>query len=154
MEESIEIEQPVRRYTLRKGERLHHRTLVNDLYEEGESLYAYPLRLQWRRVPTERLEQSFSGSVPRGIDRVQMMITVPKRRQRHAVDRVQMRRRVREAYRLNRHPLLDAAARCDDATISLAFIYISDKKCSYHKIEKAMRALLDKIAIAITIISD
>lgn len=149
MDESIEIEQPVRRYTLRKGERLRHRTLVNDLYEEGESLYAYPLRLQWRRVSADRIAQSFRGSIPRGIDRVQMMITVPKRRQRHAVDRVQMRRRVREAYRLNRHPLLEAAMNSHNATISLAFIYISDKKCSYHKIEKAMRALLEKLTTAI-----
>lgn len=138
------------RLTLRKGERLHHRTLVNALYSDGRGLYSYPLRLQWRALSREQLEGSFRDEVPAGIDAVQMMITVPKKRQRHAVDRVLMRRRIREAYRLNRHQLLDeAAASSGKATVSMAFVYISDQKCSYRKIEKAMRTLLTLLAEAL-----
>lgn len=140
---------PMQRLTLRKSGRLHHRTLVNALYDEGNTIYAYPLRLQWRRVSQEQLEASFRDRVPDGIDSVQMMVTVPKRRQRRAVDRVLMRRRIREAYRLNRHPLLNAAQTTGDATLSLAFVYIADKKCRYAKVERAMRTLLDRLAAAI-----
>ena len=134
------------RLTLRKGERLHHRTLVNNVYDKGEALYCYPLRLQWRACDADELRASFRAEIPAHIDPLQMMVTIPKRKQRHAVDRVLLRRRVREAYRLNRLELKEIAKSSGYATISLSFIYISPEKCTYGKIERAMKTLLVKIA--------
>lgn len=133
------------RLTLRKADRLHHRTLVNGLYEDGNSLYSYPLRMQWRALTWEKLAASFRGDAPKGIAPVQMMVTIPKRKQRHAVDRVLMRRRVREAYRLSRRQLRDAVCSMPYATVSVSFVYIADKKCGYAKVQSAVNVLLGKL---------
>ncbi len=42
---------------------------------------------------------------PADVGALQMLVTVPKKKRRRAVDRVLMRRRIREAYRINRRPL-------------------------------------------------
>ena len=134
------------RYTLRKGEKLRHRSLVDPLFKEGNSLYEFPLRLVWRRIDKEKLESTFCDHVPERIDGVQMLITVPKKKRRHAVDRVLMRRRIREAYRLNRHELLDAVSeREENGTLSLAFIYIHDKNLPYETIDRKIKLLLKKL---------
>ncbi len=137
---------PQPRLTFHKGERLSHRTLVEALYREGNSIYEFPLRLSWRSLTSEELEGSFRDRVPVPMDCVQMMVTVPKRKRRHAVDRVLMRRRIREAYRLNRLPfkkLVDEAP--EIRTICLGFVYIHDKNLPYSTIESKMRALLKKL---------
>ena len=68
------------------------------------------------------------------------LVSVPKKRIRHAVDRVTMRRRIREAYRLNR----DIVPR--DISVDIAFIYVADKLLPYSRIETSMRRLLASLA--------
>lgn len=135
----------VARLTLRKPEKLRHRSLINALYDRGEALFCYPLRLTWRQLDAEMLASTFRDRVPEAIGSLQVMFTVPKRKQRHAVDRVLMRRRMREAYRLNRSSLRTLAHNAQAATISMSFVYISDKKCTYTKIQTAMQRLLAQV---------
>lgn len=92
------------------------------------SSLAYPLRLTWR-VDHER-----KVDIPR------FLVSIPKKRIRHAVDRVTMRRRVREAYRLNR----DIIPR--DLPVDLAFIYVADKLLPYAKVEHSVKKLLSSIS--------
>lgn len=138
--------------TFRKRERLRHRNAVTRLFEEGKSEYAYPLRMFWLILTREQIRAMFHGSVPADLDPLQMMITVPKKKFKHAVDRVWLRRRIREAYRLNRLPLRDkihAANRGDDDSdrfLQLAFIYVGAEKREYASIEKKMLKLLEKAA--------
>lgn len=56
-----------------------------------------------------------------------------------------LRRRVREAYRLNRNLLLPALDR-SGMWVDIAFLYMDSNIASYHVIETKMRALLGKIA--------
>lgn len=136
-----------RRLTLRKGEKLRHRTLVDSLFTKGESLYEFPFRLTFRLLSGEELENSFRTTPPSPIDPIQMLITVPKKKRRRAVDRVLLRRRIREAYRLNRLPLKDLVeALPGNNTLSMAFIYIHDKNADYALIERKMKAVLRKVA--------
>lgn len=127
--------------------RLRLKTLVDPLFADGRSEYAYPLRMVWRNVDAAHTE----GILPRGsnvrVGRVQMLVSIPKRRQRRAVDRVLLRRRVREAYRR----LLPAfeervSRRSDIATLSLAVVYISDKIESQARISARLEKLLDAVA--------
>lgn len=74
---------------------------------------------------------------------VKFMISVPKKRLRHATDRVTMRRRCREAYRLNRH-LLPETPLAD-----LAFIYVADKLTPYAMTDTSVRRILQKLALTI-----
>ena len=135
------------RFTLRKPEKLRHKRLVGDLFELGNSLYDFPLRLVWRFVDEETLSGSFRAELPPQLGKLQMLITVPKKKRRHAVDRVLMRRRIREAYRLNRLSLKETVENIPHAgTLSLAFIYLSDTNLPYSTIEKKMRRLLSKVS--------
>lgn len=130
---------------LPKNERLHHRSLVNHLFAKSDALYAYPLRMVYRVVDEQEMRSMFKVEMPQDIDKVQFMITVPKKKQRHAVDRVLVRRRIKEAYRLKRLPLRDAVRKVGDKYLILAFIYQSDKILDYAGIEQRMQKLLTKL---------
>ena len=110
---------------------LFSRGVASDGQAAVRSAIAYPLRAVWR------VNSGRSSGSP-----VQFLISVPKKRLRHAVDRVQMRRRIREAYRLNRHSYLS------DVTdnIDLAFIYIADGLKDYAAVEKSIHRILHKIS--------
>lgn len=138
---------PMPRLTLRKEEKLRHKSLVDPLFREGKSIYEFPLRMTWRLLSPEELEGSFKGPVPERIGKLQMLVTVPKKKRRHAVDRVLMRRRIREAYRLCRKELLSGVAQLPTTgTLSMAFIYIHNENLPYATIERKMRSLLRKVA--------
>lgn len=140
-----------RRLTLRKAEKLRHKCLVDSLFADGNSCAAFPLRAVWRRIDRQTLENSFRAGVPPLTGDLQMMITVPKKKLRHAVDRVQMRRRIREAYRLNRIPLMETVEALNADTDSpgcvlhIAFIYLHNEQLPYAVIEKSMKRILSKI---------
>lgn len=133
-------------FKLPKSEKLRHKSLVDKLFAEGVSFYDFPLRVTVRRLDDDALSANFKEAVPDRIGPVQMLITVPKRKLRHAVDRVTMRRRIREAYRLNRMALREAAVNDDSTrTLGMAFVYMHDKKLPYKTIERKMKLLLSKI---------
>lgn len=130
-----------------KQERLRLKNLVEPLFREGGGFYDFPLRLVWRMLDKEQLAAHFKKGVPEGIDPVQMMVTVPKKKRRHAVDRVKMRRRIREAYRLNRLELKHIVEDVNpEGTLSLGFVYISQENEDYSLVERKMKRLLQKVA--------
>ena len=138
----------VERLTLGKDEKLRHKTLVDALFAEGKSLYDFPLRLTYRILDDAGLRASFRREPPERIGPMQMLITVPKKKLRRAVDRVRMRRLIREAYRLNRKGLkLEAAGNPDVRTVSMAFVYLGNEKTDYATVEKKMKRLLGKIEL-------
>lgn len=138
-------------FKMGKDEKLRLKTLVQGVFEKGRTLYDFPLRLTYRTLGEEELEKSFKCNTPSGIGPVQMLITVPKKKRRKAVDRVLLRRRIREAYRLNRVGLKRAVAANEGIrTLSMAFIYIHDDNLEYATIEKKMRRLLAKVTESVT----
>jgi len=100
----------------------------------GGSL-AFPLRAVWRVNPGRQ----------RGAG-VQFLISIPKKRLRHAVDRVTMRRRVREAYRLNRH-LLEGLP--EGMLIDMAFVYVASSLQPYAAVESAVCRLLRRMVVKV-----
>lgn len=122
-------------YKLRKDEKLCSRTAVNRLFDEGKSLMAFPLRAAYRLRP-------------RGEHPVQFLITIPKKRIRKAVNRVTLRRRVREAYRLSRRELLQPSLEQSGWGVDVAFIYLDNNPAPYSVIDEKMKSLLTRIAQA------
>ena len=122
-------------YKLKKDEKLCSRTAVNLLFDEGKSLMAFPLRAAYRLRP-------------RGEHPVQFLISIPKKRIRHAVGRVTLRRRVREAYRLNRRELLQAPLNDAGCGVDIAFVYLDSNLAPYSVINERMVSLLQRIAHA------
>ena len=118
---------------LYKTEKLCSRTAVERLFDEGKGLMAFPLRAMV-------LTRPYDAERP-----AQMLITIPKKRIRHAVDRVKLRRRVREAYRLHRRQLLHPALEAAGVSVDMAFIYVANEVMDYPTIERKMKQLLMRI---------
>lgn len=120
---------------LYKYEKLRSCTAISKLFGEGNNVYAYPLRAAYRI--SEATEINKAGC--------KFMITVPKKKMHHAVDRVWLRRRIREAYRLNRELIVPNLIE-KGLLLEVAFLYLSTDKKDYHCIEEKMQAMLTKIA--------
>ena len=132
---------------LPKSARLHHRSLQERLFSEGSKLHEYPLKLIWNSLSGPELEKNFRDRVPDLIGPLQLLVSVPKKKRRKAVDRVLMRRRIREAFRLNREPLLGVVACIPEIrTVSIGLIYMKEANVNYDVIEEKMRKLIDRLA--------
>ncbi len=116
---------------LYKYEKLCSRTMVNNIFQSGKSAICYPLRAAFSIVEQEATPAQF-------------LITVPKKKIRKAVNRVLLRRRIREAYRLNRNLLIPELQK-QKRSIKVAFIYLSDDIADYATINSKMQALMKKI---------
>ena len=121
---------------LYKTEKLCSRTAVSLLFEQGHSSIAVPLRAVYR------LHEPGKESP------AQFLITIPKKKIRHAVDRVLLRRRTREAYRLWRRSLLYPTLLQTGLGADIAFIYLDKEPTDYALIEDRMKQLLTRIAQA------
>lgn len=122
---------------LYKSEKLCSKLEIEQLYAHGTSIIAYPLRAVWITVPTTEQEHPVAA---------RFLISIPKKRIRHAVDRVLLRRRTREAYRLNRSLLSPVAEQ--GTTVLIGFNWLAQRRYDYLTIEQSMRQLLSKIATA------
>ena len=110
--------------TLKKIERLHGTADTENLFAgKKKSVYVHPLRVVYKAQEQEGLP-------------TRIMVIVPKRYFKHAVDRNLLKRRLREAYRLNRR----------DIKYDIAFLYSSDEKADFSTLEAAVVKALDKIA--------
>lgn len=123
---------------LYKKEKLCSAMAVDRLFGRGNGAFstlAFPLRAVW--LPDERRR----SDAP-----VAFVITVPKKRLRHAVDRVTMRRRIREAYRLCRpdFPLPEGAR------IDLAFVYVADRLTPYASVDRAVRRIMERLVTTLS----
>lgn len=128
---------------LYKREKLCSAAALDRLFSGGRSAsggspvssaIAYP----WRAVWAEPLPAGKGDDGERG---ARFVISVPKRRLRKAVDRVTMRRRGREAYRLQR-ALLQAPL----PALDIAFIYVAGELTPYDRSAASILRLLRKIA--------
>jgi ribonuclease P protein component len=72
---------------------------------------------------------------------IQMLISVPKRFFKHAVDRNRVKRQVREAYR-TQQALLALPA---DTTLAIAFIWLDNKHHTSQEVTAKVRNLLQRI---------
>ena len=119
--------------TLRKPDKLKSATAIETLYSENQFIVSYPLKCYY----------SFSNhSDP--VSTVKVAFTVPKRTFKKAIDRNKIKRRMREAYRLNYKKILNFP-NTHEKQLLLFIIYIGKEKLGYATIEKNMRAVLQKI---------
>ena len=143
----------MRGYRLYKNEKLRSLTAIDNLFatmrgktakqrqecsdtHNVRSVMAYPWRAVWR-VNDYRANT--------GSERWQFLISVPKKRLHKAVERVAMRRRMREAYRLSRREM------CENSAVDIAFIYVADKLTDFKLSTKSMSKIMDRIEHDLTV---
>jgi len=115
-----------KKLTFPKNERISWKRHLDLLFSEGDSFVAYPLRVIFQPI-----EKEFSESA------VSIVISVSKKRFKHAVDRNLIKRRIRESYRLRKHELADSF-RSKESALLIAFLYLSKEKASFNTIDKAV----------------
>lgn len=80
----------MRTFTFRKEERLSSKILLDKLFSEGKSLFSYPFKFIFLKIELDDVPD------------IRVVFSVPKRNFKQAVKRNLIRRRIKEAYRLNK----------------------------------------------------
>ena len=125
-------------HRLTKAERLSSKAVIDRLFSGGNgSMAMFPLRIVW--MLSERSQDD--DAVPP----VRMLVSIPKKRLRHAVDRNRMKRQVREAYRLNKE-ILWKALEASGKRIDIAFIGITDQPMSSQSVHRSVVKSLVRIS--------
>ncbi len=116
-----------------KKEKLKSKKLIEQLFAEGKSVSAYPLRLIF-------METTFVEDV-----KLKIGVSVGKRNFKKAVDRNRIKRLLRESYRLQKHLYFN------NITTQYAFmiLYIGNDKPIYKHLETKMKLLFEQFLIKV-----
>ena len=118
-------------HALPKSERLSSLTAVRRLFADGASGFVYPFRYMVLKS---------ESTTPM----VEVLFSVPKRNHKRANKRNTLKRRMREAYRLN-NEALHAAIKEQGKEVDIAFVYSSKDLLPYKTIEHAVRRILAEV---------
>lgn len=121
-------------FGLKKAERLYKRDEFSLLFRAGKKSTAFPIRLIYL---VQDAEDSYSTPI-------KCAFSVPKRIFKKAVDRNLLKRKMREAYRLNRLELKDKLKK-DKKQLLLTFVYTAKDVRDYSEIENKIILLLQSL---------
>ncbi|MFD2035230.1 ribonuclease P protein component [Belliella marina] len=116
-------------FTLSKNERLHSKKSIKELFDKGSSFFLYPFKVLYLDCPPEAIETN------------QVLFSVSKRKIKKAVDRNHVKRRIKEAYRLNKHLLTEK----NKSKKNIAFIYVSSDISTFKSVEPIIQKILKKL---------
>jgi ribonuclease P protein component len=120
-------------FTFDKKERLSQRSDIERLFNEGHSFSLPPFRVFYSR--STRPE-----AAP-----VQILIAVPKKKYKRAVDRNRIKRMIREAYRLNKAVIAEAVI---SPSLHVGFVYTSQGVIpAFAQLETKMKECLEKLRL-------
>lgn len=121
--------------TLQKNERLCSHLLIEKLFSGGsKSFVSFPIRIVYQQI-----DETAS------LTRASILISVPKKRFKHAVKRNRVKRQIREAYRKNKGILLDAIE-AQNKQLILSFIWLDNKLYPSDEIVLKVKKLLQLVA--------
>lgn len=116
-----------------KSERLCGRKQIDTLFREGNrSVSCFPVRLVWMEYPM---------GVPGNI---KVLISVPKRKLRHAVDRNRVKRQLRETYRIE-CDRLKMYAESKGKSILIGILFIDDNLWISSRLSSRLKSALDQL---------
>ena len=115
-------------HKLPKSEKLHSFGAIRRLFTEGRGGFVYPLRYVVYADSAEEVQ-------------AEILFSTPKKFLKRANKRNKIRRRMREAYRLNKQILESGTPRY----LQVALIYSSKEMLDYKTIENATKRILENL---------
>lgn len=119
--------------TFKKEERLCSKKSLDLLFKKGSSFLLYPYRITFSFLDEPK-------KVP-----AQVVINVAKKRYKHANQRNLIKRRTREAYRLQKNDSLYSFLAAQDDTLLLGLQYVGKQIYPFDFIEKRLAQLFVKL---------
>lgn len=119
-------------YSFPSEEKLKSSKLISKLFNEGNSHFSYPIKFLYL------LEKPQQWAKP------QASVSVSSKTFKKAVDRNLIKRRMREAFRLNKSDLLDIM-KAENVSFYGMFIYVAKEVLSYQEIENGISKIIQKM---------
>ncbi|MBQ9253352.1 MAG: ribonuclease P protein component [Bacteroidales bacterium] len=119
-------------FSFSKQERLCSYSRINELFAKGESFFVYPFRVHY-----------LLNKQGMGMNKV--LVVCPKRNHKHAVERNLIKRRIREAYRLNNNDL-KLLSKQENFDIDFSISYTSKEVLPFQLIEEKVKEVLETLA--------
>ncbi len=116
-------------YTFPKEEKLCSIKDIEELFKKGSSTFLYPFRLL--HLPAKQEEQTYP----------KVLISIPKKLFKKAVDRNDLKRKIREIYRLNKRGIFFETP-MEKRPGVLAIIYIAKEKLPYKELNRKLISIL------------
>ena len=105
-----------------KAEKLKSRKVIEELFARGKSVHIFPIRIFYKFLPLCIDEKTV----------IQVGVSVSKRNFKRAVDRNRIKRLLREAYRLQKHFLIEVLKQ--QAKKGYVFFIYTDKQIPQYPI--------------------
>lgn len=115
--------------TFSKNERLCSKLLIDRLIETGKSFNHSPYRITWLPIA--------ESSAP-----IKVVISIPKRSFKKAVDRNRLKRQTREIYRKEKQKVYDVLA---DKKILMMIVYTAKTKIEFKELEIKLKEALERL---------
>lgn len=119
-------------HTFPKSERLCSRLVIDEIFSNGKELRKHPYLLKY--IYTAQPAESPT----------QLVVSVPKRKAKKAVDRNRLRRQIKEAYRLNKGDFQQYFDQ-QGTSIVLFLIYTGKEKEQYAFLEEKLKLILKEL---------
>ncbi len=115
--------------TFKKQEKLKKSKLIDLLFAEGKAVTAFPIKLIYHQIEHDSPYKIQAG------------VSASKRNFKKAVDRIRIKRLLREAYRKNKYLVYKSE---HTKKHIFMFIYLGKKEVDYYIVEEKMQIVLRK----------